>query len=126
MTSIHLVNDVNQLVRFSSTKFQQGRNTALYGPPYNVTIGIPSCSSLGSAILDLKEQESFLLLIEKKDIVLGDIFGSSQFLTTMINGGSKIETLAWNQAHLKFMLSKNKKCKVSISNASKWQLYDHL
>ena len=113
---------MNQLVKFSSTKYQQGRNTAIYGPPYNVTIGIPSCSSLGSAILDLKEQETFLCLIEKKEIVLGDIIGSSHFLTTMINGGAKVETLAWNEAHLKLMLSKNKKCKVSVSNASWWRL----
>ena len=87
-----------------------------------MTIGIPSCSSLGSAILDLKEQETFLCLIEKKEIVLEDIIGSSHFLTTMINGGSKVETLAWNEAHLKLMLSKNKKCKVSVSNASWWRL----
>lgn len=111
-TSIHLINDPSQPVTFVSTKFPQGRNKTLYGPPYTVTIGVPAISHEGTTKEKIQDQRLFLDLADSDDILPSDLFGSSKFLAIMINGGAKVESLAWNQAHLTFLLAKNSKSKV--------------
>ena len=112
--SINLINDPNQGVTFVSTKFPQGRSKMLYGPPYTVTIGIPISSHEGTTKGKIQDQKLFLDLVRSNDIISSDIFGSSKFLAVMINGGAKVENLAWNEGHMIFLLAKNSKSKVGF------------
>ena len=97
---------------WDATKFYQGRKEALYGPPYTITIGIPLNSSMYSTSDAVAEQNLFLNLMEEKAVSITDLVGSSKCLAVMINDGSKVESLAWNAAHLKLLKMQNKKTKV--------------
>ena len=111
-TSLQLINDINDRVLLTSTKYNQGRKDAVFGPPYTVTVGIPMTSSTSTTRKEFIDQNKFLKLIYEKVILPVDLMGSTKYLAAMINGGSKVESLAWNAAHLKLLQAQNRNTKV--------------
>lgn len=113
ITSLKLINDMDDRVLLSSTRYNQGRKEAVFGPPYTITVGIPMTSPLSSTRKEFKDQNKFIKLVHEKVIHSRDLVGSSKYLAAMINGGSKVESLAWNAGHLKLLQAQNKNTKVS-------------
>ena len=101
-------------VFLSSTKYNQGRKEAVFGPPYTLTVGIPMTSTSSTTRKEFKDQTKFIKLMFEKIIHPRDLLGSSKYLAAMINGGSKVESLAWNAAHLKLLQAQNKNTKVQL------------
>ena len=106
--------NMHDLIEFTATKFCQGRNKAIYGPPYHITIGVPLQKTPSTTTTEVELQNAFLKLVATERIVASDMFGSSTHLATMLNGGARVENLAWNEAHFKLILSFNKKSKVIV------------
>lgn len=101
-------------VFFTATKFYQGRSEPKFGPPYSLTVGIPMNGTLSTTTKEVKDQNQFIKLFETGSISFEDMLGSSNFFAAMINGGSKVEALAWNIGHLKLLRAQNKHTKVIL------------
>ena len=66
--------------------------------------------------LKIEQQKLFLSTVaEEKEIIYDDVFGSSEFLITMLNGGVRAAKLAYTRAHLKVMKMQNKNTQVLLS-----------
>ena len=68
--------------------------------------------TLSTTSKEVKDQNLFLKLVAAQSISYEDLLGSSNYFATMINGGFKVEALAWNNAHLKLLRAQNKHTKV--------------
>ena len=110
-TTLTLTNSKYDGIQFSSTKYYQGREKAIYGPPYSITIGIPA-NDTNNTEREVIEQKTFINLYSQMFITDEDIFSSSRFLAIMINSSNKTDLLAYNEAHLKVLIELNKKSKV--------------
>ena len=63
--------------------------------------------------LKIDQQRLFLSKVaEGKEVTYEDVFGSSEFLITMLNGGTRAAKLAYSRAHLKIMKIQNKNSQV--------------
>lgn len=111
-----MIKNENDQVFFTSTKYYQGRDKAKFGPPYTLTLGIPMNGTLSTTSKEVKDQNQFLKLVAAQSVSYEDLLGSSNYFATMINGGSKVEALAWNNAHLKLLRAQNKHTKVKAKN----------
>ena len=66
--------------------------------------------------LKIEQQKLFLSTVaEEKEIIYDDVFGSSEFLITKLNGGVRAAKLAYTRAHLKVMKMQNKNTQVLLS-----------
>ena len=66
--------------------------------------------------LKIEQQKLFLSTVaEEKEIIYDDVFGSSEFFITMLNGGVRAAKLAYTRAHLKVMKMQNKNTQVLLS-----------
>lgn len=110
--SITLINGKNQKILFTSTKFYQGKDNYLYGPPYTITVGIPKHEDNGTTTDQVIAQRTLIDMIRGRYISPEDLFGSAKFLSVMLNHGSKNTILAWNEAHRKLLLALDIKSKV--------------
>lgn len=68
--------------------------------------------TLSTTTKEVKDQNQFIKLVEVQSVTYEDLLGSSKYFAAMINGGSKVEALAWNNAHLKLLRAQNKHTKV--------------
>ena len=57
-------------------------------------------SSTSTTRKEFRDQNTFLKLMNEKVILPVDLVGSTKYLAAMINGGSKVESLAWNARHI--------------------------
>lgn len=111
-STITLIKDENQLIRFNAQKYFQGKDNNLYGSPYTITVGIPVHENNSTTAKQVEQQKNLIRLHANRDITPNDIFSSANFLTVMLNHGSKGEYLAWNEGHRKLLLSLDKNSKV--------------
>ena len=104
-SNIFLVPDGQDSIPLQSTCYPQGRGKAsLYGSPYSVCLGFPLNSSKLTSQLKIDQQKLFLSKVsEEVEIIHDDVFGSSEYLITMLNGGVRAAKLAYSRAHLKVM-----------------------
>ena len=111
-----LVPDGTDEIPLQPTCYPQGRGKAsLYGSPYSVCLGFPLNSSKMSTKLKIEQQRLFLTKVAVgKEVIYEDVFGSSEFLITMLNGGIRAAKLAYTRAHLKVMKMQNKDSQVHL------------
>ena len=68
-----------------------------------------------STKLKIEQQRLFLTKVAVgKEVIYEDVFGSSEFLITMLNGGIRAAKLAYTRAHLKVMKMQNKDSQVHL------------
>lgn len=78
-----------------------------------VCLGFPLNSSKMTSHGKVEQQKLFLCKVFKdEEVSLQDVFGSSEFVITMINGGVRAAKLAYSRAHLKVMKMQNKNSQV--------------
>lgn len=113
-SNICLVPDARDAIPLQSTCYPQGRGKAsLYGSPYSVCLGFPLNSTKLTTKLKIDQQKLFLKKVsEGIEIKHKDVFGSSEYLITMLNGGIRAAKLAYSRAHLKVMEMQNKNSQV--------------
>lgn len=87
-TTLTLTNSKYDGIQFSSTKYYQGREKAIYGPPYSLTIGIPA-NDTNNKEREVIEQKTLINLYSERFITDEDILSSSRFLAIMINSSNK-------------------------------------
>ena len=97
-------------IYLQSTCYPQGKGkTNLYGSPFSITIGFPLNLSMQTVQRKVAQQKLLYKMIglgyldqfkNDGEIIVQDLFGNSEYLTTMINGGKNVSKLAYTKAHL--------------------------
>ena len=78
-----------------------------------VCLGFPLNSSKMTSHGKVEQQKLFLCKVLKdEEASLQNVFGSSEFLITIHNGGVRAVKLAYSRAHLKVMKVQNKNSQV--------------
>ena len=113
-TSIFLIPDGMDDVPLTPTCYPQGRGKdQLFGSPYMVCLGFPLNSSKMTSHGKVEQQKLFLSKVfEAEEVTLQDVFGSCDYLVTMLHGGFRASKLAYLTAHLKMMKMQNKNSQV--------------
>ena len=110
---LSLTNDKDDLITLSATKYNQGRtHPPLFGAPYNLCLGFPLNNTKSTTREKVDQQRLFLELYWNDEISHASLFGSSQFLVTMLHGGRNVESIAYTEAHRLLLLKGNSKSKV--------------
>ena len=109
-TSIFLIPDGTDNVPLTPTCYPQGRGkNQLFGSPYSVCLGFPLNSAKMNSHGKVEQQKLFLSkVLQEEEIFFEDVFGSSDYLITMLNGGIRASKLAYSRAHLKVMKMQNR------------------
>lgn len=113
-TRVFLIPDGMDDVPLTPTCYPQGRGKdQLFGSPYTVCLGFPLNSTKITTDGKVEQQKLFLSKVfEEEEVSFQDVFGSSEYLTTMLNGGVRASKLAYLRAHLKVMKMQNKNSQV--------------
>ena len=108
-----LTNDKDDLVTLSSTKYYQGRiHPSLFGAHYKLCLAFPLNNAKSATRGKIDQQRMFLELYWKDEINHASLFGSSQFLITMLHGDKNVESIAYTEGHRLLLLNGNSKSKV--------------
>ena len=112
---LSLTNDKGDLITLSATKYNQGRtHPPIFGAPYKLCLGFPLNNTKSATREKVDQQRVFLELYWNDDISHASLFGSSQFLITILHGGRTVESIAHTEAHRLLLLKGNSKSKVFI------------
>ena len=113
-TRVFLIPDGMDNVPLTPTCYPQGRGKdQLFGSPFMVCLGFPLNSSKMSYHGKVEQQKLFLTKVfEAEEVSFQDVFGSCDYLVTMLNGGIRASKLAYSTAHLKMMKMQNKNLQV--------------
>lgn len=112
-TTIHLVPKVNTRIPLIAKKFNQGRGREpVFGPPFSVCLGFPLSTSNMTTNNKISQQKRYINCLKDRRISYTNIFGTSEFILPMLNGGVKASNLAYTEAHKQFVLIENPTSKV--------------
>jgi hypothetical protein len=110
-------------VYLQSTCYPQGKGKEnLYGSPFSITIGFPLNLSMQTVHRKVAQQKLLYEMIglgfldhfkNDGEIIVEDLFGYSEYLTTMINGGKNVAKIAYSKAHLLLLQHQDVHAKVS-------------
>lgn len=98
-----------------ATAYPQGKDKEpLFGSPYKVTLGFPLNSLKLTTQGKVIQQELLMKSIhcDAPTIHIRDLFGSSEYLVMMLNGGIRSSKLAYSLAHLKLLKIQNNNSQV--------------
>jgi hypothetical protein len=99
-TTISLTHTKEDPIILTSKKFPQGRNQpSLYGPPYSLCLGFPLITTKMVTKEKIDYQRQFLRLYEGKVISHDSLFGTAKYLVAMLNGGNRVNSLAYTEGH---------------------------
>ena len=114
-TTIHLVPTIDTKIPLIATKFLQGRGREpVLGPPFSVCLGFITSATNMTTNSKISQQKKCIEYLRDSRISYSDIFGASEFILPMLNGGIKSSNLAFTEAHKQFLLIENPSSKVRL------------